>query len=102
MGIGRRLWRRLLAGAIAVVIATAAARGQATVRRLAERGPPTLVVGGVFTPMSPPIMVVTGLRCRSLRLPACELGRGGAMLAAGAVRLPAVRGPAPLRRGALS
>src|SRR5207237_4799195 len=61
MRLGARLWRSLLAGAIAVVIVTAAARGHATVRRVAERGPPTLVVGGVFTLVSPPIMMVNGL-----------------------------------------
>ena len=89
MRLGARLWRSLLAGAIAVVIVTAAARGHATVRRVAERGPPTLVVGGVFTLVSPPIMMVNGLRRRSIRLQACQLGHGVKMLVAGTVLLPA-------------
>ena len=59
MRLAGRLSTRFLASAIALVIAGTVVRGEAAVRRLAERGPPTLVVGGLFTLMSPALMVVT-------------------------------------------
>ena len=71
------------------MLAATVARGEAAVRRLAERGPPTFLVGGIFTLMSPPRIVVNGLRRRSIRLPACQLGHGVEMLVAGTVLLPA-------------
>jgi len=101
MGIGGRLGRGLFAGAIAVVVATTAARGHAAVRRLAERGPPTLVVGGLFTLVSPPLMVVNGLRRRSMRLQACQLAHGVKMLVAGTVLLPAGLVLAPFAHDAI-
>jgi len=101
MGIGGRLGRGLLAGAIAVVVATTAARGHASVRRLAERGPPTFVVGGLFTLVSPPLMVVNGLRRRSMRLQACQLAHGVKMLVAGTVLLPAGLVLAPFAHDAI-
>ena len=89
MRLAGRLSTRFLAGAIALVIAGTVVRGEAAVRRLAERGPPTLVVGGLFTLMSPALIVVNGLRRRSIRLQACQLGHGVEMLVAGTVLLPA-------------
>jgi hypothetical protein len=96
-----RLSGRVLAVATAIVVATAAARGHAAVRRLAERGPPTLVVGGLFTLMSPPLMLVNGLRRRSIRLPACQLAHGVKMLVAGTVLLPAGLALAPFASDAI-
>jgi hypothetical protein len=89
MGVGWRRRRLCLGVAVALVVAVAAARGHAAVRRVAERGPPTLVVGGLFTLASPPVMLVRALRRQSIRLPACRLGHGVKMLAAGTVLLPA-------------
>lgn len=96
-----RMWRRLFAVAVAVVIASTAARGHAAVRRLAERGPPTLVVGGLFTLISPPVILVHALRRQSVWLPACRLGHGVKMLVAGTVLLPAGLLLAPFEARAL-
>ena len=57
-------------------------------RRLAERGPSTLLVGALFAVVSPPSMVVAAVRGHSLRQPACRFGHGLKMLIAGAVLLP--------------
>jgi hypothetical protein len=87
--------RRVVAAAIAVVIAGTVARGESAVRRLAERGPSTFVVGALFTLMSPPWMIANGLHRRSVRLQACQLGHGVEMLVAGTVLLPAGLALAP-------
>jgi hypothetical protein len=89
MGVGRVRLGRLFAVAIAVVVATTAARGHAAVRRIAERGPATLVVGGIFTLVSPPMILVHAVRRQSVRLPACQFGHGVKMLVVGTVLLPA-------------
>jgi hypothetical protein len=92
----RRGWWTVLGVATALVIAAAAVQGEASVRRLAERGPPTLVVGGLFTVASPPLLVAATLRGQSARLHACRLGHGLKMLVAGTVLLPAGLVLAPL------
>jgi len=79
----------ILAVAAGVAVALAAARGEAAIRRLAERGPPTLAVGALFTIAGPPLIVADAVRGRSARLHACWLGHGLEMLAASTVLLPA-------------
>lgn len=65
-------------------------------RRLAERGPSTLVVGALFAVTAPPALVIAAWRGQSLRLSACRLGHGLTMLGASAVVLPAGLILAPL------
>lgn len=89
MGLDRARLVRVLAIAVGIVVLVTAVRGHAEVRRLAERGPATLVVGGIFTVASPPTMLVHAVRGESIRLPACRFGHGLKMLVAGTVLLPA-------------
>jgi hypothetical protein len=65
-------------------------------RRLAERGPSTLIVGALFAVSAPPALLIEALRGQSLRLSACRLGHGLTMLGASAVVLPASLILAPL------
>src|SRR5438309_615217 len=67
-----------------------------TVRRLAERGPPTLIVGTLFALGSPPALLLAVVRGHPLRLSACRLGHGLKMIGASAVVLPAGLLLAPL------
>lgn len=89
-------------GVVAALVALGTAvRGEATMRRVAERGPATLVVGGAFTAASPPLMLLALARGGNVGLQACRLGHGVKMLAAGVVLLPAGLALAPLERGNL-
>ena len=83
-----RVWRVLAVG-VAVVVLTTAVRGHAAVQRVAERGPAALIVGGIFTIASPPVILVNAVRRQSVRLQACRFGHGVKMLIAGTVLLPA-------------
>ena len=58
-------------------------------RRLAERGPATLLVGTVFTLSATPALALGALQRKALHLPACRLGHGVKMVVAGAVVAPA-------------
>jgi hypothetical protein len=59
-----------------------------TSRRLAERGPPTLVVGALFTLAAPPALLIAMVRGQPLRLAACRLEHGLIMVGASVVVLP--------------
>jgi len=93
----RARWVALL---IAVVVAALALyRGAASSdlsRRLAERGPSALLVGTLFAVSAPPALVIEAVRGQSLRLSACRLEHGLAMLGASVVVLPAGLILAPL------
>ena len=90
--------RAALLAAIAVV-GVAFCTGLAasdTSRRLAERGPPTLVVGMLFTVSAPPALLLGAVRGQPLRLAACRLEHGLIMVGASALVLPAGLLLAPL------
>ncbi|GIW40969.1 MAG: hypothetical protein KatS3mg076_1546 [Candidatus Binatia bacterium] len=82
--------RRVVLGILlASLVVAATSWAQDWSRRLAERGPATLVVGAVFTVASPPAILWGAVRGRPVRLAACRLGHGLKMLAASVVVLPA-------------
>jgi hypothetical protein len=57
--------------------------------RLAQRGPPTLAVGTLFTVSSPFAMLAGAFRGGRVAVHACRFGHGLKMIVAGAVLLPA-------------
>jgi hypothetical protein len=77
--------------AMALVAAVAALPSEAAAtdatRRLAERGPSTLVVGTLFTVSSPLSLLLAAVR-GGARVPACRLGHGVKMLVAGTLTAP--------------
>lgn len=90
-------WAWLSIAALVVGLALYAGAGASDLsRRLAERGPSTLLVGTLFTVISPPSLVVAAVRGQSLRQPACRFGHGLKMVAASVVVLPAGLALAPL------
>jgi hypothetical protein len=87
-----RAWRRragwLIITAMAGLALSTVVAGSDMSRRLAERGPPTLLVGTLFTIVSPPALLIAAVRGRPLRQPACRFGHGLKMVAASVVVFP--------------
>jgi hypothetical protein len=81
---------RAVAVALFACLAPASSAGASSfVSDVAERGPPTFVVGLMFTLGSPVALARGATTGGRVRLHACRLGHGLKMLAAGAVTLPA-------------
>jgi hypothetical protein len=74
--------------AVVMALATAPAHA-ALARRLAERGPATLIVGTTFVLASPPGLLLGALRGDSVRLDGCRFVHGLEMLVASPIAVPA-------------
>lgn len=57
--------------------------------RLVQRGPPTIIVGTMFTLASPAGMAFAAAQRQPVKLHACRFGHGVKMVAAGTILLPA-------------
>lgn len=94
--------RNLSAAALAgLLLALVPRQAGASARRVAERGPPTLLIGVAFTVSAPLGLMSRVARGRAPALPACRLGHGLKMTAAGALLLPAGLLLAPFHFGRL-